>query len=156
MTFYGWWRSACDRTLAWPPRISFCASSWGLYLERHVKPRRVDSATRITLVVLARLIEWRCVLTVVQPATLVRWQRQGFRLFWRWKSRRCGRPRTPQNLQQLIAEMATANRTWGKERIAAAAKQGISVSPRTVRRYMPQRFRSHHRPRGQSWSMVFD
>jgi len=132
----------------------FLRKQLALYLERQVKPRRVDNATRITLVVLARVIEWRCVLTVVQPATLVRWHHQGFRLFWRWKSRRCGRPRIPQNLQQLIAEMATANRTWGEERIAAELllKLGISVSSRTVRRYMPQRLPSHHRPRGQSWS----
>jgi len=43
------------------------------------------------------------------------------------------------DLQQLIAMMAAANRTWGEERIAAEllVKLGIRVSPRTVRRYMP-------------------
>jgi putative transposase len=52
-------------------------------LERKVKPQRLDDATRITLVVLARLIDWRQLLTLVRPETLVRWHRQGFRLFWR-------------------------------------------------------------------------
>lgn len=89
------------------------------YLGRKVKPRRVDDATRITLAVLARFIDWRRVLTIVKPDTLARWHRQGFRLFWRWKSRSRGRPRIPPNLQQLIATMARANRTWGEERIAA-------------------------------------
>jgi hypothetical protein len=44
-------------------------------------------------------------------------------------------------LQQLIATMAAANRTWGEERIAdeLLVKLGIRVSPRTVRRYMPSR-----------------
>jgi putative transposase len=74
-------------------------------LEQKVKPRRLD-ATRITLVVLAWLIDWRQLLTVVRPATLVRWHRQGFRLFSRWKSRRRGRPQIPQYLQDLIADMA--------------------------------------------------
>ena len=52
-----------------------------------VKPRRADDATRIALVALSWLIDWRRLLTVVKPDTLVRWHRQGFRLFWRWKSR---------------------------------------------------------------------
>jgi hypothetical protein len=42
--------------------------------------------------VLARATDWRTLLVVVRPDTLVRWHRQGFRLFWRWRSRRRGRP----------------------------------------------------------------
>jgi hypothetical protein len=57
-----------------------------LYQERRVKPRRADPATRVILVLLARL-DWRALLTVVQPDTLIRWHRQGWRLVWRWKSR---------------------------------------------------------------------
>jgi transposase InsO family protein len=78
-------------------------------------------------------------LTIVKPETLIRWHRNVFRLWWRWKSRAPGRPPIPVDLQQLIATMATANRTWGEERIAAEllVKLGIRISPRTVRRYMP-------------------
>src|SRR5215510_2602896 len=117
----------------------FLRKQLALYLERQVKPRRADNATRLTLVALARLIEWRRLLTVVEPETLIRWHRKGFRLFWRWKSRPQGRPRVPADLRQLIAKMAAANRTWGEERIASEllVKLGIRVSPRTVRRYMP-------------------
>lgn len=116
----------------------FLRKQLAFYGERRRKPRRLDDATRLTLVVLARFIEWRRLLTVVQPETLLRWHRQAFRLVWRWKSRRRGRPRLPTHLQELIAEMTRANRTWGEERIAAELllKLGISVSPRTVRRYM--------------------
>jgi putative transposase len=108
------------------------------YVERRIKPRRLDDATRLTLGVLARFIEWRGLLTVVQPETLVRPHRQGFRLFWRWKSRRRRRPPIPEHLRALIAEMASASRTWGGNRIAVELllKLGISVSPLTVRRYM--------------------
>jgi putative transposase len=124
-----------------------------LYRERAMKPRRATNATRLTLVVLARFIDWRPALTVVQPDTLVRWHRHAFRLFWRWRSRHRGRPRIPQELQQLIADMAKANRTWGEERIAAELllKLGIAVSPRTVRRYMrrPRPVRSGART--QTW-----
>src|SRR5262247_360990 len=88
---------------------------------------------------LSRLIEWRRILTIVKPDTLIRWHRKGFRLFWRWRSRPRGRPRVPADLQALIAGMAVANHTWGEERIAAEllVKLGIRVSPRTVRRYLP-------------------
>ena len=80
----------------------FLRKQLAFYVERRVKPRRLDDTTRLTLGVLARFIEWRGLLTVVQQ-TLVRWHRQGFRLFWRWKSRRRGRPPIPEHLQALIA-----------------------------------------------------
>jgi putative transposase len=50
--------------------------------------------------------------------------------------------------------MATANRTWGEERIAAEllVKLGIHVSPRTVRRYMPPRTTPRSRTGSQAWS----
>ena len=132
----------------------FLRKQLAMYLERQVKPHRASATTRLTLVVLARFIDWRSVLTIVQPDTLVRWHRHAFRLFWRWTSRRRGRPRIPLELQQLIAEMARANRTWGEERIAAELllKLGISLSARTVRRYM-RRPRSAHPGSGtQAWT----
>jgi len=94
---------------------------------------------------------WRPALVLVQPATLVHWHRQGFRLFWRWKSRP-GRPQIPVELRHLIREMALDNVSWGEERIAneLLLKLGIRVSPRTVRKYMPKR--PHDGPRGdQRW-----
>ena len=69
----------------------FLRKQLALYLERQVKPRRADDATRLTLVALSRLIDCRQLLTVVKPETLIRWHRKGFRLFWTWKIRR-GKP----------------------------------------------------------------
>src|SRR6266850_1386980 len=111
------------------------------YLERQIRPRRTDNASRIALVALSRLVEWRDLLTSVRPETFVRWHRDLYRLFWRVRSRPRSRPRIPAELQQLSAEMAAANRTWGEERIAAELrlKLGLTVSPRTVRRYMSRR-----------------
>jgi transposase InsO family protein len=62
----------------------FLRKQLAFYIERKVRPRRLNDATRIALVVLARAIDWRQLLVVVRPGTLVRWHRQGFRLFWRW------------------------------------------------------------------------
>jgi transposase InsO family protein len=131
----------------------FLRKQLALYRERQVKPRRADDATRITLVALSRFVDWRHLLTVVKPETLIRWHRQGFRLWWRWKSRTRGRPPIPVGLQQLIVTMAAENRTWGEERIAdeLLVKLGIRVSPRTVRRYMPSR-PPRAKPGTQAWS----
>src|SRR5262245_27910929 len=96
----------------------FLRKQLALYIERQVKPRLADNATRITLTALASRVDWRGLLTIVKPDTLIRWHRKGFRLFWRWTSTPRGRPRIPADLQQLIREMASANRTWGEERIA--------------------------------------
>ena len=131
----------------------FLRRQLALYVERQVRPRRADDATRIALVALSRLIEWRRMLTVVKPDTLIRWHRKGFALFWRWKSKPVGRPRLPTDLQRLIAEMAAANRTWGEERIASELllKLGIRVSPRTVRRYMSRGASPRNGARSQTW-----
>ena len=61
----------------------FLRKQLAFYVERKVRPRRLNDATRIALTLLARLIDWRPLLVVVRPETLVRWHRQGFRLFWR-------------------------------------------------------------------------
>jgi putative transposase len=133
------WRSSPGRRLA-AENLSL-RKQLACYLERNVRPRRTDDASRIALVLLSRFVEWRDLLTIVRPDTFVRWHREMFRLFWRWKSGRRGRPRIPAALQQLIAAMATANRPWGEEWSAAELrlKLGLTVSPRTVRRYMPRR-----------------
>src|SRR5438034_8493495 len=69
------------------------------------------------------------------------------RLFWRWKSRKRGRPPLPRNIKKLIHEMARENPTWGEERIASELKLklGIEVSPRAERKYLDL-----DRPRGSS------
>jgi putative transposase len=113
----------------------FLRKQLALYQERRTKRRRPDAATRVALVLLSRWLDWRSMLTVVQPDTLIRWHRRGWRLFWRWISRR-GRPPIPAALQRLIVTMARANPTWGEERIAdeLLLKLGLTVSPRTVGR----------------------
>jgi transposase InsO family protein len=132
----------------------FLRKQLALYIERKVPPKRADNPTRVALVLLSRVIAWRELLTIVRPDTLVRWHRDLYRLFWRAKSRPRGRPPIPRALQSLIAEMARANRTWGEERIAAELrlKLGLTVSPRTVRRYMPCDPRRRGGRPTQSWA----
>src|SRR5688572_31210627 len=76
----------------------FLRKQLALYVERRVKSRRANDATRITLVTLSSFLEWRHLLTIVKPETLIRWHRKAFRLWWRWKSRAPGRPPIPVDL----------------------------------------------------------
>ena len=109
-----------------------------LFQERKVKPRRAHDSPRLMLVILGRMFSWRDAWVNVKPDTFLRWHRQGFRLFWRWKSRPVGRPPIPKDLRRLIREMAAENPTWGEERIANELKLELSilVSPRTVGKYL--------------------
>jgi hypothetical protein len=89
--------------------------------------------------VLARWLtrEWRCHLVLVSPDTVVRWHRQGWRLFRRWRSRtRLGRPHLPAEVREMIATMSRENVLWGTERIRGELRKlGIEVSNRSIRRY---------------------
>ncbi len=126
------------------PRASLAAENLflrkqlALFVERKVRPQRADGATRLGLVILSRLFDWKDALAVVKPATLVRWHRLGFRILWRRKCR-MGRPTLPRDLRNLVSAMGRNNPAWGEERIAAelSVKLGILVSARTVRKYMP-------------------
>ena len=69
---------------------------------------------------LSRLVrrDWRRYLVLVRPDTVIRWHRQGWRLFWCWTSRpRCGRRRLSPELRELIARMAVEHPAWGSERL---------------------------------------
>ena len=95
----------------------FLRKQLALYQEHHLKPQRATNTVRLALVGLGRWFDWRQALAVVQPATFLRWHRQGFQLFWRWTSRP-GRPPIPADLQTLIRRLAQDNPMWGEERIA--------------------------------------
>lgn len=71
---------------------------------------------RVTMALASRVVPaWRAAVLLVQPATILRWHRAGFRAFWRRRSRSPGRPATPR--AALIREMSTKNPLWGAERI---------------------------------------
>src|SRR5262249_38822037 len=65
----------------------FSRKQLALYQERYIKPCRVTNVTRFVLSWFVYWFDWRQALVIVQPQTFMRWHRQGFRLFWRWKSK---------------------------------------------------------------------
>jgi putative transposase len=109
-------------------------------LQRSVRRPRFRRRDRIFWLWLARLwAGWRASLVIVQPATVLAWHRQGFQLYWRWKSRRrsVGRPPLDLELRTLIRRMARENPTWGRRRIQAELRfLGYEVAELTVAKYM--------------------
>jgi hypothetical protein len=89
------------------------------------------------------------VLTIVQPETLVRWHRAGFRCYWRWKSRlRGGRPQIDTDLRALIRQMSIENPLWGAPRIhGELLKLEFDVAQSSVAKYMVKR----RGPSSQGW-----
>src|SRR5216117_1002027 len=87
---------------------------------RRAPPRlRLRGSDRALLVWMTRL--WPSLLgatQVVQPETILRWHRAGFKAFWQWKSRtRVGRSKIDRGLRDLIRRMSLDNWLWGAPRI---------------------------------------
>jgi hypothetical protein len=99
---------------------------------------RLTSTDRLILVWLYRLVpSLIAAVAVVKSATVLRWHREGFRFYWRWKSRsRGGRPKIPAEVRRLIREMSVANPFWGAPRIhGELLKLGIEIGETTVAKY---------------------
>lgn len=108
--------------------------------DRHPQPR-FSLPDRFFWVVLRRLWPgWTRALVLVQPETVVRWHRAGFKFYWKWISRkqvRLGRKPTNKALRDLIFRMVAENPTWGAPRIHGELKMlGFDISERTVLRWM--------------------
>ncbi len=110
------------------------------YAQACVKPR-LTLLDRAFWVALSRYwLGWKDVLVIVKPDTVVRWHRKGFRLYWRWRSKRGpGRPRITMEVQSLIKRFALDN-GWGARKVhAELGKLGFTISLATVLRYMPKK-----------------
>src|SRR5712691_4618840 len=100
----------------------------------------------------------KAVATLVTPETLLRWyQRLSAQKFDGSQQRRLrGRPRVPEEVEQLVMRMAEENPTWGYRRIQGAlANLGHQIDKLTVRNIL----RRHHmepapqrRKAGMSWA----
>jgi len=116
-----------------------------------IKRPKLRPRDRVFWVWLSRIwYDWNSALVIVKPETVIRWHRQGFRLYWRWKSRtdRPGRPKMEQEVRDLIRRMSRENSTWGAPRIQSElALLGYTVAERTVAKYMLRTCK----PPSQTW-----
>ncbi len=118
-------------------------------LRRSFKRLRLRRRDRIFWVWLSRIWnDWRSSLMIVKPETVISWHRRGFRLYWRWRSRRGGRPRADTEIRSLIRRMSRENPTWGAPRIQSELSLlGYTVAESTVARYMTR----GRKPPSQTW-----
>jgi transposase InsO family protein len=89
-------------------------------------------------------------LHALHPDTVVRWQRESFRRYWRWKSwrRGAGRPPIDREIRKLIRELQSANVGWGAPCIhGELLKLGVKISQATVSKYMAR----YRKPPSQTW-----
>lgn len=109
-------------------------------LQRSVKRARLSATDRWLWAWLSQAwSEWRSALVIAKPETIIGWHRQGFRLFWTWKSRhgKPGRPAVAKEVRQLIRRMSRENPLWGAPKIhGELLKLGIEISESSVSKYL--------------------
>jgi putative transposase len=120
---------------------------------KHPRPR-MRAFDRIFWVLARRFWgAWKQSLVLVNPETIVRWHRAGFRLYWSLISKarkRVGRKKLSTDVRELIFRMVAENPTWGAPRIHGELLMlGFDVSERTISRWM-QRVRRDPQP-AQRW-----
>jgi transposase InsO family protein len=139
-------------------RLRTSLEAENLVLRHQLNVLRRKSPERLTFGLLDRLIfvglyrlapKILDALAIVQPETIIKWHRAGFRSYWRWKSRpRGGRPTVPLEIRRLIRDMSIASPLWGAPRIhGELLKLGIEIGQTSVAKYMARR----RDPPSQGW-----
>jgi len=120
-------------------------------LQHSAKRPKLRKLDRIFWVLLSKAwANWRSALLIVKPETVIRWHRQGFKLYWRWKSRnkKPGRPKVEREARDLIRRMSKENSTWGAPRIQSELTLlGYELAESTVSKYLVRQ----RKPPSQTW-----
>ncbi len=119
-------------------------------LQRNAKQPRLKSPDRVLWALLSRVLpDWQRHLSIVQPDTVIRWHRKGWRLYWRWRSKPGrGRPKVSAEVRTLIRQMSLENALWGAPRIhGELLKLGYDICESTIAKYMIRRTG----PSSQTW-----
>lgn len=102
---------------------------------------------------------WRSMLHAIHPDTVVRWHRQGFRSYWRKKSRHrgLGRPSVGVEVRNLIRQMQSSNIGWGAPRIhGELLKLGIEISQASVSVSVSKYMMNYRKTPSQTWRTFLD
>jgi putative transposase len=138
------------------PRLELIAENLALrqqlaLLNRAAKRPKLRTQDRLFWATLSSLWKnWRSALIIIKPDTVLRWHREGFRNYWRWKSkaRNSGRPKIDSEIRELIRRMSEENPLWGAPRIQAELNLlGFNVAESTVAKYRIK----IRKPPSQTW-----
>jgi transposase InsO family protein len=137
-------------------RLSLAAENLALrqqvaIYKHSIKRLKLRPRDRAFWVLLSRLwSNWQSALAIVRPETVIHWHQQGFKLYWRWKSRagKAGRPPIEREIRDLIRRMSRENPTWGAPRILSELLLlDYDVAEGTVAKYMVRT----RKPPSQTW-----
>ena len=118
-------------------------------LQRSTKRPKLTAADRFLWARLSQFgRSWRSALVIVKPETVIRWHRKRFRLFWKVRHGRPGRPPVAREIRELIRQMSRDNPLWGAPRIhGELLKLGIDICETSVSKYLVR----HRKPPSQNW-----
>ena len=120
-------------------------------LRRTVQRPQIQNRDRRFWIVVSRIWnDWQKALIIVKPETVIKWHRQGFTLYWRWKSRarQTGRPKLDKEIRDLIRRISDENPLWGVPRIQSELRLlGYEVAESTVAKYRVR----NSKPPSQTW-----
>ncbi len=125
---------------------------------QRTKPSRlhIHPLDRLLWIQLSRIRQvWREAMVILKPETVIHWHRKGFRLFWKWKSRRKrpARPAVTKEIKDLIRKMSLKNPLWGAPRIhGELLKLGYQVAETSVAKYMVK----PAKPPSQTWKTFLE
>jgi putative transposase len=125
-----------------------------VYKRKEPRPRLSRFDCLFWVVVRRIWADWSEALILVKPDTVVSWHRAGYRLFWRWKSRRqrLGRPKVAEEVRVLIRRMKRENPMWGAPRIHGdLLLLGFEISELTVPRYLQHLKRTPEESKASQW-----
>ena len=129
-----------------------------IVLKRNQKRPSLKERDRVFWTVLSQVWpRWRDSLVIVQPETVIGWQKRAFRFYWRRKSRGAyrGRPKLSPELKSLVLKLSTANPLWGAPRIhGELLKLGIEISERSVSGIIREIIQKHHHRLGRPLSKI--
>ena len=116
-------------------------------LQRSIKRPQIKHRDRIFWALLSKIYsKWKSTLSIVQPSTVTDWHQKGFKLFWKWKCRKRGRPKINWKLIKLIRKIDNENPLWSPQHIQGElAKLGITVCTNTVKKYIEKSHPKGHR-----------
>jgi len=116
---------------------------------------RVTPAFRLLAVCLSKWFAgWKSALVIVKPETVIRWHRKGFKLYWRLKSKKPGRPSISQKTIALIKGIHKENPLLSPEKIhEQLVNLGVTdaPAPNTISKYFPTIRKPPSQKQLQSW-----
>jgi len=123
-----------------------------LILKRKNKKPKLKNIDRIILVWISKFWnDWKSAMVIVKPETVIGWHKKGFKLYWKCKSRRVGRPNIDINLsdekaEKLADELSMSDALWsmmplfyeGEQRQAFTFGQRLSSQLKDIKRFLAE------------------